>query len=152
MLSKEASSTIFWVFRMTRPGIEPRSPGPLANTLTARPILPDTRKVDLVFISKNKWCYRVDFAVPVANQGVKIKENEKIEKYLNHARELEAQWKMKMKLIPFEDNTLWMVLKVLEKENRGKIYHRRKRDIKTREMFIIILLFYELSLPEVPVV
>ena len=23
---------------MTRPGIEPRSPGPLANTLTARPI------------------------------------------------------------------------------------------------------------------
>ena len=33
MLSKEASSTIFWVFGMTRPGIEPRSPGPLANTL-----------------------------------------------------------------------------------------------------------------------
>ena len=24
---------------MTRPGIEPRSPGPLANTLTARPTL-----------------------------------------------------------------------------------------------------------------
>ena len=23
---------------MTRPGIEPRSPGPLANTLTARPM------------------------------------------------------------------------------------------------------------------
>ena len=36
MLSKEASSTIFWVFGMTRPGIEPRSPGPLANTLTPR--------------------------------------------------------------------------------------------------------------------
>ena len=31
MISKEASSTIFWVFGMTRPGIEPRSPGPLAN-------------------------------------------------------------------------------------------------------------------------
>ena len=26
-----ASSTIFWVFGMTRPGIEPRSLGPLAN-------------------------------------------------------------------------------------------------------------------------
>ena len=38
MLSKEASSPIFWVFGMTRPGIEPRSPGPLANTLTARPM------------------------------------------------------------------------------------------------------------------
>ena len=33
-ISKEASSCIFWVFGMTRPGIEPRSPGPLANTLT----------------------------------------------------------------------------------------------------------------------
>ena len=27
-----ASSIIFWVFGMTRPGIEPRFPGPLANT------------------------------------------------------------------------------------------------------------------------
>ena len=31
------SSSIFKVFGMTRPGIEPRSPGPLANTLTAGP-------------------------------------------------------------------------------------------------------------------
>ena len=31
-LSEEASSTIFKVFGMTRPGIEPRSPRPLANT------------------------------------------------------------------------------------------------------------------------
>ena len=31
MLSKEATSTIFWVFGMTRPGIEPRSPRPLAK-------------------------------------------------------------------------------------------------------------------------
>ena len=28
----------FWVFGMTQPGIEPRSPRPLANTLTARPM------------------------------------------------------------------------------------------------------------------
>ena len=32
------SSSIFKVFGMTRPGIEPRSPGPLANTLTAGPM------------------------------------------------------------------------------------------------------------------
>ena len=38
MLSKAASSNIFKVFGMTRPGIEPRSPGPLANTLLIRPI------------------------------------------------------------------------------------------------------------------
>ena len=36
----EVSSTIFKVFGMTRPGIEPRSPGPLANTLpTSRSLL-----------------------------------------------------------------------------------------------------------------
>ena len=33
VLSKAVSSTIFKVFDMTRPGIEPSSPGPLANTL-----------------------------------------------------------------------------------------------------------------------
>ena len=33
MISKAASSTIFWVFDKTRPGIEPCSPGPFANTL-----------------------------------------------------------------------------------------------------------------------
>ena len=38
ILSKVVSSTILWVFGMTRPEIEPRSPWPLANTLPARPI------------------------------------------------------------------------------------------------------------------
>ena len=38
MISKAASSAIFWDFGMTRPVIEPRSPGPLANTLLIRPM------------------------------------------------------------------------------------------------------------------
>ena len=38
MLSKEVSSTIFKVFGMTRPGIEPQSPRTLANTLPIRPM------------------------------------------------------------------------------------------------------------------
>ena len=33
MLRKDATSTIFWVFGMTPPGIELRSPGSLANTI-----------------------------------------------------------------------------------------------------------------------
>ena len=33
VLNKCVSSTIFWVFGKTRPGIERRSPGPLANVL-----------------------------------------------------------------------------------------------------------------------
>ena len=45
MLSKAESSTIFWVFGMTRLGIEPRSPGPLANTLLIR--LMATKKSEL---------------------------------------------------------------------------------------------------------
>ena len=36
LLSKEVSSTIFKVLGMTQPGIEPRSPGPLANTLKSK--------------------------------------------------------------------------------------------------------------------
>ena len=36
MLSKEVSSTIFKVFGMTQPEIEPQSPGALANTLPTR--------------------------------------------------------------------------------------------------------------------
>ena len=39
MLSKVTSSTIFGVFGMTRPGIELRSPGSLANILTIMPIV-----------------------------------------------------------------------------------------------------------------
>ena len=38
VLSKEELSTIFKVFGMTRPGVEPRYPGPLANTLSIRPM------------------------------------------------------------------------------------------------------------------
>ena len=38
LLSKKASSTIFKVFGMMGAGIEPRSPGPLANTLPMRPM------------------------------------------------------------------------------------------------------------------
>ena len=37
MLSKVVSSTIFKVFGMTPPGIEPMSLGPLANTLPTIP-------------------------------------------------------------------------------------------------------------------
>ena len=38
VLSKVVSRTILKVFDMTRPGIEPRSSGPLANTLPTRPM------------------------------------------------------------------------------------------------------------------
>ena len=39
VLRQAALSTIFWVFSMTQPGIETRSPEPLANTLLIRSIV-----------------------------------------------------------------------------------------------------------------
>ena len=38
-LHSYASSTIFWVFGITRSGIEPKSTGPLVNTLRTRPMM-----------------------------------------------------------------------------------------------------------------
>ena len=48
VLRKAESSTIFKVFGMTRPGIEPRASGPLANTLLTRPMsrLPVQKSVE----------------------------------------------------------------------------------------------------------
>ena len=46
-----------------------------------------TGKPDLVLIKK-KTFYLVDFDVPAGQQKLKIKESEKINKYLNLAREL----------------------------------------------------------------
>ena len=59
---------------MTRPGIEPRSPGPLANTLTAGPII--NRKKERKKERKN---------LPSSDPRAKIKESEKVDKYLDLA-------------------------------------------------------------------
>ena len=48
MLSEQVSSTLFWVFGMTRPGIEPLSPWPLPKTLPTR-TMGDTNEKKLFF-------------------------------------------------------------------------------------------------------
>ena len=48
------------------------------------------RRSDHVVINKKKELYLMDFAVQ-ADHGVKIKENENIDKYLDIARELTKQ-------------------------------------------------------------
>ena len=53
VLNKEVSSAIFKVFGMTRPGIEPRSPGPLANTLPTQPMSRWMRENNLNIITTN---------------------------------------------------------------------------------------------------
>ena len=82
VLSKEVSSTIFKAFGMTRTGMEPRSPGPLANTLPTEPM----KKRELAELST--LLYRV-----------KLKESEKKNKYLDLARELKKLLNMKVTII-----------------------------------------------------
>ena len=83
---------------MTRPGIEPRSPGPLANTLTAGPM--SRFKPYSNQQKKKRTCKIVDFAVPTDHR-IKLKESEKKYKYLDLARELKKLWNMKVTIIPF---------------------------------------------------
>ena len=56
----------------------------------------------------------MDFAVP-ADHKVKIKQNEKINKYLNLARELKKLWNTKMTVIPIVVGALGTVLKISER-------------------------------------
>ena len=67
----------------------------------------------------------MDFAVP-ADHSVKLKENEKMDKYLYLARELKKLWNMKVKVKPIVVGALGTVPKGLERglenlEIRGRI-------------------------------
>ena len=57
-------------------------------------------------------CRIVDFAVP-ADDWVKLKENEKTDKYLDHARELKKLWNMRVTVIPVVIGTFGTVTKGL---------------------------------------
>ena len=67
----------------------------------------------------------MDFAVP-ADHRVKVKESEKIDKYLDLARELKKIWNMRVKVVPIVIGALGTVPKGLERsldelEIRGRI-------------------------------
>ena len=110
MLSKEVSSTIFKVFGMARPGIEPRSRGLLANTLLTRPM----SRLDFIIINKKKKriCRIEDFAV-LADHREKLKESKKKDKYLDLARGLKKLWNMRVMVIPIVIVALGRVTKGL---------------------------------------
>ena len=55
---EEVSSTIFWIFGMTQPGHEPRSPGPLPNTLS-------TNQVVLIIRSSLTICFSLSFTLTI---------------------------------------------------------------------------------------
>ena len=71
------------------------------------------RRPDLIIIKK-KTCKIVDFAVS-ADHRVKLKENEKKDKYLDLAREMKKLWNMKVTIIPFVIGALHTIPKGLIK-------------------------------------
>ena len=78
------------------------------------------RRPDLVLFDKKKrTCHLEDFAVP-ADHRVKMKEREKIDKYLYLARELWKLWNMKGKVVPIVIGALGTVPKALGK-NLGEL-------------------------------
>ena len=76
-------------------------------------------------ITKKKTCYLMDFAIS-EDRRVEIKESEKIDKYLDLARELKELYNMKLTMVPVIVGVPGTVPKGLEKrmeeqEIRGKV-------------------------------
>ena len=77
------------------------------------------RRPDIIFIDKEHHeCQIIDFAIP-KDTRVDDKEVEKIETYLNLARELKKVWNIKVTVLPLVVGALWLLspAKALEKKN-----------------------------------
>ena len=73
------------------------------------------RRPDLIIINKKqRTCKIVNFAV-LADHGIKLKESEKTDKYLDFARELKKLWNMKVTIIPIVIDAFGTVTKGLLK-------------------------------------
>ena len=74
---------------------------------------------------QKRTCWIVVFAIP-ANHGIKLKESEKRDKYLDLAREVKKQWNMKVTVIPIIIGALGTIIKELvqgleDMEKRGRV-------------------------------
>ena len=73
------------------------------------------RRFRFIIINKEKRiCKIMDFAIP-ADHRIKLKENEKKDKYLNLASESQNLWKMKVTIIPIMIGAFGTVIKGLLK-------------------------------------
>ena len=93
VLSKEVSSTTFWVFVMTQPEIEPQSPGPLANSLSlsqwAGKIIIIDKYLDLAKELKKPWNMEgMVIPIVVGTRGTVTKGFKK------RLEELEIRWRI----------------------------------------------------------
>ena len=89
------------------------------------------RRPDLIIINKKRrTCKIVDFAVP-ADHRIKLKECEKKDKYLEHARELKKLWNMQVTIIPIVIGAFGTVTKGLLKGLENFEVGRRVGTIQT---------------------
>ena len=72
----------------------------------------------------------MDFAI-LADHRVKIKESEKINKFLDLARKLEKQWNMRVTVMPIRIGSLRIVHKILKKRLEELEIRGRTETIKT---------------------
>ena len=73
------------------------------------------RRPDVVVLDKHeKMCHLIDIAVP-GDSTVASKENEKVQKYQDLARELRKLWQVKVKVVPVVVGALGTIPKALEK-------------------------------------
>ena len=73
------------------------------------------RRPDVVVLDKHeKMCHLIDIAVP-GDSRVASKENEKVQKYQDLARELRKLWQVKVKVVPVVVGALGTIAKALEK-------------------------------------
>ena len=79
---------------------------------------------------KERTCRIVDFAVP-ADYKLKLKENEKRDKYQDFARELKKTWNMKVTVIPIVIGTLGTVTKGLVQDLKDLEISRRVETLQT---------------------
>ena len=72
---------------------------PLISARRPKPIIINKKKKKKEKKKKKKTSKIVDFAV-LANHGIKLKENEKKDKYLDLSRKVKKLWNMKVTIIP----------------------------------------------------
>ena len=73
------------------------------------------RRPDVVVLDKHeKMCHLIDIAVP-GDSRVASKENEKVQKYQDLARELHKLWQVKVKVVHVVVGELGKIPKALEK-------------------------------------
>ena len=88
------------------------------------------RRPGMIFIDKEHYeCQIIDFAIPYDTR-VDDTEVEKIEKYLDMARELKKVWNMRVTLIPLVIGALGTTDKALEKRLRPMVLEQRLLNYK----------------------